>query len=207
MASTLVLGAALSRGIWIPAIGRSLVCEEQQGVVQAILVDNLDTNYGLFERAARLQREGSRIRILVLTASANPDAVVDGVVEIMARAAQVHNWETVKIGETEPISLNAAMQVRSLLVREDIRSVALVTPGFRSRRSSLAYRAVLSRAGIAVVCVPVLGQRGVETWMETWHGIQEVALQFLKLQYYRFYVLPRQPEFEPRFVTRSLLPI
>ena len=25
---------------------------------------------------------------------------------------------------------------------------------------------------------------------ETWHGTQEVALEFVMLQYYRFYVLP-----------------
>ena len=65
----------------------------------------------------------------------------------------------------------------------------MVTPGFRSQRSSLVYQAVLAPAGIAVYCVPVFGQKTPANWTETWHGIQEVAEQFLKLQYYRFYVL------------------
>ena len=30
----------------------------------------------------------------------------------------------------------------------------------------------------------------MNTWTESWHGIQEVVEQWLKLQYYRLYVLP-----------------
>jgi hypothetical protein len=30
----------------------------------------------------------------------------------------------------------------------------------------------------------------VVNWAQSWHGIQGVSEQFLKLQYYRFYVLP-----------------
>jgi hypothetical protein len=38
--------------------------------------------------------------------------------------------------------------------------------------------------------VPVFGTTTPENWTGTWHGIQDVALQFLKLSYYRMYVLP-----------------
>jgi hypothetical protein len=43
--------------------------------------------------------------------------------------------------------------------------------------------------GIKVHCVPVFGQKSPANWTKTWHGIQDVTEQFLKLQYYRFYVL------------------
>jgi hypothetical protein len=67
----------------------------------------------------------------------------------------------------------------------------VVSPAFRSRRSALIYGDVLGAAGIAAACVPVFApQQGPGTWTRTLHGIQEVAEQHVKLQYYRFYVLP-----------------
>ena len=63
-------------------------------------------------------------------------------------------------------------------------------PAFRSRRTFLIYNAVLRLAGIQVGCAPVFGMTTVHNWMKSWHGMQSVALQFFKLQYYRFYVLP-----------------
>jgi hypothetical protein len=30
----------------------------------------------------------------------------------------------------------------------------------------------------------------VNNWTQTWHGIQDVVEQWLKLQYYRLWVLP-----------------
>ena len=66
----------------------------------------------------------------------------------------------------------------------------VVTPGFRSRRSFLVYSRVLGEAGIATYCEPVFGEATAETWNDSWHGIELVAEQFVKLQFYRFYVLP-----------------
>ena len=67
----------------------------------------------------------------------------------------------------------------------------IVTPIFRSRRSALVYDAILRGTGIAVHCQPVQGSRGVTNWTRSWHGIQEVAEQWLKLHgIHRFSVLP-----------------
>jgi hypothetical protein len=49
---------------------------------------------------------------------------------------------------------------------------------------------VLGDHGMRVGCDPVFGETHPENWTHTWHGIQSVGEQFLKLQYYRFYVLP-----------------
>ena len=109
----------------------------------------------------------------------------------MARQARLGAWEVLPIREVEPITLNAAAQLRDHLVGERVRSLIVVTQGFRSRRSTLAYRAVLGPAGIQVRCVPVFGLKTPESWTETWHGVQGVSRgAFVKLQYYRFYVLP-----------------
>jgi hypothetical protein len=86
--------------------------------------------------------------------------------------------------------LNAVRDMQRFLEREHIRSLIVVMPLFRSRRSALVYAAILGRAGIAVRCEPVQGPVGVDNWTRSWHGIQDVLEQWLKLQYYRLYVLP-----------------
>jgi hypothetical protein len=96
----------------------------------------------------------------------------------------------VPVREVEPISLNAAMDIRDFVEREGIKSVVVVSPLFRSRRSLLVYDATLGAAGIAVGCEPVRDHRDPHDWSDSMHGIQNVAEQWLKLQYYRLYVLP-----------------
>lgn len=192
---TLLLVAA-TRGFWTAGIGHSLVCRETElRHSDAIVVENFDPNYLLFERAAALYTAGWAPRVFVpVQASrdpARPNAVSKGIAELMARVAHLKQLELVPIQETEPISLNAAYQVRDVLIKAGITSVIVVTSGFRSQRSSLIYQAVLTPVGITVSCVPVFGKKTPQNWTATWHGIQEVTEQFLKLQFYRFYVLWR----------------
>ena len=187
----------LTRG-WLSAvIADSLVCDASVAPSDAILVENFDPDYLVFERASRLRRAGVAGRVLVPVASNavtyEPNAVAVGMSEVMARIARLGPVEMVPVREVEPISLNAAYDVLRFLEQERIQSVVVVTPLFRSRRSALVYGAALGRAGISVRCEPVQGLRGVDTWTETWHGLQGVGEQWLKLQYYRFYVLPFRP--------------
>ena len=76
------------------------------------------------------------------------------------------------------------------LLRGDriFQRVVVVAPDFRSRRSLLVYSRVFGPAGISTGCFPVFGRRTTSNWADSWHGLQEVGLQFLKLQFYRFYV-------------------
>jgi hypothetical protein len=182
-----------TREFWMLQIGQSLVCTEEISPSDVILVENFDPDYLVFERAAALYKAGFAARVLVPTqASRDPtraNLVAQGIAELMAHVAQLQQPTILPIRLLEPISLNAAYQIRDFLMQEHLRSVIVVTPGFRSKRSSLVYRAVLEPAGIKVGCVPVFGQKTPQNWTETWHGIQEVTEQFLKLQFYRFYVL------------------
>lgn len=189
-----ILLGVVTRGFWIPSMGRSLVCTDGVASSEAILVENFDPNYRLFERAAALQRAGLSTRVLVPTQAlwgdsklANP--VSRGIAELMGRLARVQNLEVIPVVETEPFTLNAAYQIRDFLSKEHVRSVVVVTSAFRSRRSSSVYRAVLGPAGIQVYCLPVFGEHTPENWATTWHGMEVVIEQFIKLQFYRFYVL------------------
>ena len=189
-----VVAVVLTRGLWLPAIGYSLVCREEAAWPDAILVENFDPDYLLFERAAALQRGGLSARVFVPTRTAASDSdeanlVSRGIVELMAHLARVQNLEIVPIREIEPYSLNAAYQIRDFVTRAQVRSVLVVSPAFRSRRSSLVYRAVLQPTGIQVHCLPIFGQHTPENWTASWHGIQAVTEQFIKLQFYRFYVV------------------
>lgn len=196
----LFVGASvLTRGYWTAQIARSLVCAEDAAPSDAMLIENFDPNYLLFERAEMLERAGvARVALVPVQSLSDPSAgngvvangVSEGIARVMAGYARLRSWRPIPIPEIEPISLNAALQLRRRLVAERITSVIVVTPGFRSRRSLLVYGAVFGRAGIAVHCVPVFGKTAPDRWTETWHGIQEVVEEFAKLQYYRFYVLP-----------------
>jgi hypothetical protein len=184
----------VTNGWWTVAIARSLVCDATLGPSDAILVENFDPDYLLFQRARQLRQAGLASRVLVPIwtdpRTQEPNDVALGIADVMARISRVGEIEMVPTHEAEPITLNAARDVQRFLEREHIRSVIVVTPLFRSRRSALIYGATLGRAGIAVRHEPVQGSRSVNTWTQSWHGIQEVLEQWLKLQYYRLYALP-----------------
>jgi hypothetical protein len=183
----------VTHGFWSMRIVQSLVCPEEIRQSDIILVENFDPDYLLFERAAALQKAGFASRVLIPVQvsheSERANAMSKGITELMAREAQIQAPEIMPIRATEPISLNIAYKLRDFLTKEHLRLVIVVTSGFRSKRSSLIYRAVLAPAGITVWWIPVFIGATPENWTQSWHGIQEVTEQFLKLQYYRFYVL------------------
>jgi hypothetical protein len=193
LGAVLVLAAAAGKRIWMPHVASDLVCAQELAPVDALIIENFDPNYLLFERAEALYRAGYARRVLVPTessADSTPSPVASGFTEVMARVARLPPPDVVPIQEIEPIELNAAVQVRARLLADHIRSVMLVTPALRSRRSNMVYQAVVAPAGIRVLCMPVFGRNTPDSWSRTWHGIQEVVEQSIKLQYYRLHVLP-----------------
>lgn len=183
-----------TRSLWAPPFARTLTCQEHLTPADAILIDNFDQDYLLFERAAALHNARYGSRVLVPTSSSeDPEAptLEKAIADVMIRIAHLKSAETVPVRrQLEPISLNVAYQIRDYLRAGPIRSVLVVTSGFRARRAALIYEAILGEAGVAVSCVPVFGTTTPENWTRTWHGVQEVVLEFLKLNYYRMYVLP-----------------
>ncbi|MGE3843428.1 MAG: hypothetical protein AB7I50_17795 [Vicinamibacterales bacterium] len=188
-----VTGLWASERWWSPALARTLVCTEDTSPSGALLLENFDPDYLVFERARGLRKDGVATRVLVPTrvdkGTRTPNAVAVGFVEVLTRISRLEGVEIVPVEEAEPISLNVGRQIRDFLTGAGIRSVTVVSPQFRSRRSQLVYEETLGKAGISVHCVPASSGHSVENWTETWHGIQNVAEQWLKLQYYRWWVL------------------
>lgn len=187
------IGLWLTHSWWAAAVGDSLLCQSNRARSDAILIENFDTEYLLFERAAALRQMGWSHRILVPVRiderTGRPDPVVETTSRLVADIAHLGTIDIVPMREVEPISLNAARDVLRYVQQEGIQSVMVLSPNYRSRRSALVYAATLGRAGIAVRCEPVTSAR-FAAWTETWHGVENVIEQWVKLQYYRFYVLP-----------------
>jgi uncharacterized SAM-binding protein YcdF (DUF218 family) len=173
-----------------------LTCQEHLNPADAILIDNFDQKYLLFERAASLYNSHYSSRVLVPTSSSeDPEAATleMAIADVMIRIARLKSAEIVPVRQQlEPISLNVAYQIRDYLSAQHIRSVLVVTSGFRARRTGLIYKAILGEAGVAAFCVPVFGTTTPDNWTHTWHGMQEVALEFLKLNYYRILLLSQR---------------
>ena len=190
-----VLLCYLMEPVWAHAVGDSLVCAQDDPIerADAILVDDFDRDYLLYERARHLEEDGLSSTVIApvsLFAGGSISPVSEAMVDVLARLARVKQVTKVPVSIVEPISLNAAFDLRRFMKRNGIRSVMVVTPAFRSARSMMIYRTVLEPAGVSTHCSPVFDERTQDNWTRSWHGIQDVALQFAKLQYYRWYVLP-----------------
>jgi hypothetical protein len=191
----LVIVAYLTEPIWARAVAESLVCRQAGHLerADAILIDDFESDYQLFARARLFQEAGLSSTVIApvnVFADGSVSTVSEAMVDVLAGLAQVKHVRTVPVGGVEPFSLNAAFHIKRFVEENGIKSVMVVSPAFRSERSMMIYRAVLEPAGVSAHCAPVFGRRTQDNWTETWHGIQDVALQFVKLQYYRWYVLP-----------------
>jgi hypothetical protein len=183
----------VTRNLLTMSIGLSLRCAEKIGPSDIIVVENAGADYVLFERAAALRKAGWASRVLIPVQvshdSERANSVSIGIAELMARVAQMQAPEIMPMRAGEPISLSVAYRIRDFLMKEHLGAMIVVTPGFRSKRSALIYETVLARAGITVYCAPVFVGARLEDWAQSWHGIEEVSSEFVKLQFYRFYVL------------------
>jgi hypothetical protein len=189
------IGFITTRKLWFRALGESLVCKESVAKSDAILIENLDDDYLLFERAASLIKEGLTRRVFVAVQEGHvrnlPNTVSLGFAKIMAQVAQIPEPEIIPIRISEPITLNTALQVQKRFTAHNILSVIIVTSGFRSRRTSIIWEEVMRKAGIKAFYCPVFGSRTPQNWHLTWHGRQQVLLEAMKLAYYRLIVMPQ----------------
>jgi len=192
--SVLLIVLVCTQRWWIPLLARNLVSDTGVGNPDLILVDNLDLDYQLFEKAARLTRSGvaGMVLIPVFTSGQDSERLDDfslGIADAMIRVARLDKAHFIPIKAIEPITLNAARQVGDFLKGTDVRKVLLLTSGFKSRRLHLIFSKVLGELGIETYCLPVWNSQQPENWTTTWHGIQEVFLQYAKLAYYWVWAL------------------
>ena len=106
------------------------MCDRSVAPSDAILIENFDPEYLLFERARQLRNAGFAPRVLVPVVqsdgSGEADVVARSVTELMASLSRVGQVELIPVREVEPISLNAARDVLRFAQRENIRSLIVV---------------------------------------------------------------------------------
>ena len=196
LAALLVLLVAATRGWWGPAIGGGLVANSGPCKPDLIVVDNLVSDYELFEKAAALGKLAGPVMVLVPVRSSEndpekPDPLKGEIVEVMIRQARLQSCTLLPFRLIEPFTLNVARQVGGFVKSHpEIHSVLVVTQALRSRRTRLVYARVLGKLGVAVYTSPVWKDGRPEAWNSTWHGRQDVMLQYLKLIYYELLLFP-----------------
>jgi hypothetical protein len=184
----------LTHAFWTRRLAETLVCTEHVRKSDALVLENFDPpDYPVFKRAAELQKMRLAGRVFVPVPPEGdlqtPNEVSKGIAEVMARVAGLSTMELIPIQLNEPITLNAVKQILVVLMKEHVTSVVVVSPAFRSERAWLVHNAVLAPAGIQVGCAPAFGFRTPNNWTRSWHGMENVSEQVVKLMYYRFWVL------------------
>jgi hypothetical protein len=83
----------LSRGWWTAAIGGSLVCDADPAASDALLIENFDPAYLVFEHARNLRQAGRAGRVLVPVPSdpgtSEPKAVELAMTEMLANLSRL----------------------------------------------------------------------------------------------------------------------
>lgn len=181
-----------TRGIWLSWIGRSLTHQDQPASADFIVVEYYAPNYLLFEKARILMEDGGGKAVLIPTEihdENEPSPITRDIANALISNSRLENSVLVPVEHREPITLHVARRIALKLQEEEARSVTIVSPTFRSRRSYLVYRSVLDPLGIEVQCVHPIEPKGPDNWWTSLHGIQDVTLEATKLVYYRLLVL------------------
>jgi hypothetical protein len=189
----LIVFIAVTRHFWLVGIGKMLVHSAPVEPSDVIVLENYDENYLVFEMAARLVKQGLADEVMVPTTvnrnGDKPGRVAAGFVEVMSSVARIDSFQVIPVRHEEPITLSVARQVAQVLKERGTNSMIVVSPTFRSQRSYLVYESVLEPLGIQVGCVPAEEARNPQNWWQDLHGIQGVGLEFVKLWYYRLWLL------------------
>ena len=184
--------AAVHRPV-LTALGRSLVHQGPVTAGDAIVLENYDPDYLVFEMARNLRRDGLAPRVILPCGTfggpTNLSEVAQGFVEVMARISRMGDIELIPIDAGEPYTLNTATAVAEYLAEHQITSVIVVSPLFRSRRSYAVYQSILEPLDISLTCVPSRSTVQPNTWWQSTHGIQNVMLEFGNLWYYQLFLL------------------
>src|SRR5690242_9279367 len=91
-----IMMTTLTSRFWTTQVARSLTCAESVALSDALLIENFDPNFLLFERAAALEKDGLAPLTLVPVESspqlnvANPVAI--GIADVMAHQARLRRW-------------------------------------------------------------------------------------------------------------------
>jgi hypothetical protein len=193
---------AISGPFLLTALATSLVQEDALERADLILVEmTVLPSPDALEHAASLYRQGYAPRIAV-TRYTDSRRLTDGGVELpksLDKMLQIY-WadagldgsavESIPITVIDPVTLNSARQVAEYCRSQGIARVIIVPSRYHSRRSTLSYRRYMAPLGIELRSAPPAGGLRPDNWWRTKDGVLAITQEYVKLLYYRTFVLP-----------------
>jgi hypothetical protein len=83
-----------------------------------------------------------------------------------------------------PVTLIAAQRALEMLSRENVKSAILLSPGFHTRRSFLAYQHAGNPYQMKIIPYACFGSYQLDRWWDQDTGLRDFAAETLKLFYY-----------------------
>lgn len=187
--------------IWLTAMATSLVHEDALASADLILVEMAVLPApDAIAYAASLYHRGYAPRIAV-TRYIHSDRLADGGVQVpgsLDKLLEIY-WadagldgsivESVPIQVIDPVTLNSARQVAEYCRAHRVARVIIVPSRYHSRRSTLSYERYMTPLGIAMLSRPPEGRLRPDNWWRTKDGMLVVTQEYVKLLYYRAFVL------------------
>jgi len=99
------------------------------------------------------------------------------------------NYKKIPIEPKDPITLNLARQVFEYLKPKGYKRIILISESYHSYRSKLAFEKVFENSGIQVSAIPAELGITKDNWWKTDSGLSTTFSEFIKLIYYRLFVL------------------
>ena len=179
----LLLLVLVSRGLWLPLIGRFLVVADPLGPADAVVP--LAGGDERVPYAANLFREGFADWFIATNMPLKAPGLRATYGELVRQEAI---WQgvpgdriLVMPGEVET-TYQEALAVRRMIEERGLRSLIVVTDPFHTRRSRMAFRAAFSDSGVMLIVRPVNESTyDPDSWWRTRDGLRDTWTEYLKL--------------------------
>ena len=104
--------------------------------------------------------------------------------ELQNRGLQDANVKVLVVSIRNPVTLIAAQGALKMLHREGVKSALLLSPGFHSRRSFLAFQHAANPYQMKIIPYACFGSYTLDRWWDQDTGVRDFAAETAKLFYY-----------------------
>ena len=177
--------AALTSGLWLAALGRYLVVDQKPVRCDAIVVLSGEA-VPRVAKGVELYRQGYAGIIIMSGGGRLTSSLTD---------ADLMRKEAVDLGvppeavvlERESLSTyENAVNVKEIILRQNIKSFLLVTSNYHTRRSSQIFSRVLSGTGVQIITVSAPDPKfNPDSWWKNHEGQQRALTELVDILIYK----------------------
>lgn len=104
--------------------------------------------------------------------------------ELQDRGLKDANVKVLVVSIRNPVTLIAAQEALKVLNQEDVKNAFLLSPGFHTRRSFLAFQHAANPYQIKIIPHACFGSYQLDRWWDQDTGVRDFAAESVKLFYY-----------------------